>query len=518
MGAFEHEACRRLPLAEAALRLLDFVLHEDGLAEVCARHRGACYEKVITFPVLVQLIADALLQHHASGHQSFSRARDNGTLEASITAAYGKLRRVPIALSCGLLADTTARLVTILPKPSNATVPASLRDLVVTALDGKKIKHVAKRLKALRTIQGLVLGGKLVAAQEVSSGLAIGVHAVADGEASDGPLVPAVRARVRAARPGAHFLWLADAQFCDLVQPRLLGVDGDHYVIRYNAKVSFTPDPQRPAQTGHDAQGRRYTDAWGWMGQGAKRLEVRRITLERPGEKPVIVVTDLLDPEAYPAADILAVYLLRWGIEHMFQDITEVFHLQRLIGSTPEATVFQAAFCWLLYNVVVVMRAYLATAQRPVEDISAEKLFVDVERDLVAWQEVIGPAQTAAVLGTPLTAPQLKKRLKELMRAAWTERWRKAPPHAQAQPHPNKEYLQGGHNSVYRILHEAKLAQRPRGRPAGRPPTKANAASRRPPGHDVKISGQECLPHGIAVRISARTAIDIDAALIRSIY
>jgi Transposase DDE domain len=458
MSAFEREACQRLPLAEAALRLLDYALRDEFLAQVFERHSGACYEKVITFPVLVHLIADALLEHRGSGHKSFTRAQENGTLAASIVAAYGKLRRVPIALSCGLLADTTPRLVELLPKPATAVLPPSLRGFSVLALDGKKIKYVAKRLKALRKIKGHVLGGKLVAAQEVTSGLALGLTADPDGEAGDAALVPDVVAQVRAVRPGPR-LWLADRGFCDLIQPHQLGADGDHYVIRYNAKVSFTADPERPAQSGCDAAGRAYTDEWGWLGKGPKRIEVRRVTLQRPGAEAVIVVTDLRDAKAYPAVDILAVYLLRWGIEHMFQDITEVFQLRHLIGSTPEATVFQAAFCLLLYNVIVVMRAYLATAKRPVEKISGEKLFYDVERELVAWQEVIGPEQTLEVLGEPLPTKQLKKRLQELLTSAWSELWWKAKPKKQAVQHPHKEYLKGGHNSVYRLLQEAKLAQ-----------------------------------------------------------
>lgn len=487
MSDFEREACQRLPLAEAALRLLDYVLRDDFLAQVFDRHRGACYEKVITFPVLVQLIADALLEHRGSGHRSFTRAQENGTLEASIVAAYGKLSRVPIALSCGLLADATPRLSELLPQPATAVVPASLRAFVVVALDGKKIKHVAKRLKALRKVKGHVLGGKLVAAQEVVSGLAIGLQAVADGEASDAPLVPAVVAQVRGLRPGPR-LWLADAQYCDLVQPRQLGADGDHYVIRYNAKVSFTADPSRPAQSGQDDQGRDFSEEWGWLGKGPNRIEVRRITVQRPGDKAVIVVTDLLDAKAYPAVDILAVYLLRWGIEHMFQDITEVFQLRHLIGSTPEATVFQAAFCFLLYNVIVVMRAYLATAVRPVDEISGEKLFEDVERDLVAWQEVIGPEQTLAVLGEPLPVKQLKKRLKELLGSAWTERWRKAPPKPQPVKHPNKEYLKGGHSSVYRLLQEAKLAKQQAAKRSARGP----AAKKSTPHKSAAASGKRC--------------------------
>jgi hypothetical protein len=37
-----------------------------------------------------------------------------------------------------------------------------------------------------------------------------------------------------------------------------------------------------------------------------------------------------------------------WFVERVFQKIVEVFHLEHLIGGTPEATIFQATFCLVL--------------------------------------------------------------------------------------------------------------------------------------------------------------------------
>ena len=48
--------------------------------------------------------------------------------------------------------------------------------------------------------------------------------------------------------------------------------------------------PARPAREGREAQGRRYVEEWGHLGspRSKRRLYVRRITLERPGEEDVI--------------------------------------------------------------------------------------------------------------------------------------------------------------------------------------------------------------------------------------
>jgi hypothetical protein len=109
-NAFDREVCRRLPLAEACWRLLDFVTHDDFLDDVFARHHGRSYEDSISFPLFVHLIGDALLQYEASAHQSFTRAREDGDLEASNQAAYGKLARVPLGLSQGFFFEAATRL------------------------------------------------------------------------------------------------------------------------------------------------------------------------------------------------------------------------------------------------------------------------------------------------------------------------------------------------------------------------------------------------------------------------
>jgi len=132
---------------------------------------------------------------------------------------------------------------------------------------------------------------------------------------------------------------------------------------------------------------------WGWIGQpdDPRRRYVRRIRLRRgAGKGERILLTDLVDAEAYPAGDLSQVYLERRGIERMFPQVTEVFQLKSLIGSSPRATVFQASFCLPLYNVIQVMKACIAEGQEmSPKEISREMLFEDVHRQLTAWTEML---------------------------------------------------------------------------------------------------------------------------------
>lgn len=460
MDGFTRDVAKRLPLAEAVLRLFSFVCQSEFLNEVFQRYRGRSYQKVICFPVLVQLIADALLQHHGSGRQSFQRAREAGRLATKLRAAYAKLSRVPLSLAIGLLSEATARLSQLFPAlVAGQLVPASLARFHVLFLDGKTIKHVAKRLKVLEKIAGKVIGGRLVVAQSFSTGMAVAMGASEDGESGEQPLVPSVLEQVRRLISGVR-LYVADRQYCDLIQAKRFTAEGDHFLVRWNRKVKFYRDLDWEPLTGTDRYGRKYTEDWGWIGAPSdpRRRRVRRIHLCRPGkQEDVILLTDLDDPGVYPADDLLEVYLHRWGIERMFQQVSEVFHLRTLIGSSPRATVFQASFCLLLYNMIQVIRAYIAEPeQREVNTISSEQLFYDVRRELTAWTEVLTTGETVELLSTTWTLAQVRHRLGQLLHGQWTDRWLKSPSNTHKHVTPQRnEYAEGGHNSVYRIMQAA---------------------------------------------------------------
>jgi hypothetical protein len=478
---FQEALLGRLPLAEATWLLWAYVLEEGFLADLYARQRGRGYQRVLSFATLVQLVADALVVHGGRAARSLRGARARRALPVSDPAAYGKLRRRPIPLSCALVAEGTQRLRALLPPAAPAwTPPPSLAGPTVVVLDGKKIKKVAKRLKLTRGIPGALLGGKTLVALTPATGLGVALTADPDGEANDVPLVEPLLPRVRAVVPGS-ILWVLDRQFCDLHLPALLTQGQDHFLVRYRRKIAFTRDPAAPGRSGVDAAGRPYEEEWGWLGRpdNPRRRYLRRITLRRADAEAVILLTDLLDADAVPAADLLAVYLARWGIERVFQQVTEVFELRRLIGSSPQATIFQFAFCLLLYNMLQVMRAHVA-AQHAAQvsglaALSTENLFYDVQHQMIAWSELgqvevvatrwpgaLGPAQVAAALGV-------------LLAAVWRDAWIKAPPKKRWTP-PLRG-VQGQHTSVWRVLQ----AHRPRA-PDGAAPAPPPAAASAPDG------------------------------------
>jgi hypothetical protein len=452
------EIGRRLPLADATLHLLNYVTEDAFLADVFDRHRGRCFERKLTFPLFVHLMADAILGHHASARQAFRHAQEAGVLKTSLQAVYDRLATIPHEISMGLFVEATARLDTIVLCPAVDTLPVSLGDYRVVAMDGKKLKYVEKRLKLLQGLKGNVYGGKLLVVQDMATGQALVVEATLDGEAADNPHVTGAVAKARALPDPRPRLWVDDRGFCDFKILHTLSDGKDEFLVRLHEKCHFHADPTIPARTGIDDVGRAFREEWGWLGNQANRVPVRKITVTRPNDEPLQLVTSLMDADRYPAKDLLILYRRRWGIETMFQRVVQTFDLRHLIGGTAEATIFQAVFCLLLYNIALTILDYVAEgANRAPETVSSHLLHVDIVKELTAWMKVIGPDATPDVLnGKTFHGPaEFRRYLRQTLGGIWTDLWAKAKTTKRPPKKPPRAYLKGGHSSVDRILRGA---------------------------------------------------------------
>ena len=455
----------RLPLAEGVFALWRLCLPEERLQAIYQQRRGRCYEKAISFPLVVQLLADALCQYGGSGRASFEHAQQQQQLEATVAAAYGKLRRMPIAVSEALVQNCSAPLGVLYPATAERELPPCVQGFEVMIVDGKAIKRVAKRLKVLRGRKGGVLGGRALVSLSMRSGLAVAMVAHPDGEINDVRLLPQLLPQVRQRQQRLR-LWIGDRGFCDLKQPALFCEGGDHFLVRQHRKLHFMPEAERSAHSGQDAQGRQWVEDWGWVGspRDKRRRYVRRIRLRLSAQEELTLLTSLLEAQRYPAAALLELYRQRWGIERVFQQVTEVFGLQGLIGSSPQASVFQLAFCLMLYNLMQVLRGYVAAGNgRACEEVSVEKLFEDVERELVAWSVLGSVRETTEWFARSLGPEQLRRRLSQRVGRLWRERWKKAPPQQRRARVPHsREVCQ--HTSVHRILEQCRRQQQMKSR------------------------------------------------------
>jgi len=456
---FVAEVLWRLALAEAFFTARGYLAADAVLPDLFDRQRGRLCQDQLTFAELVRVLADALTRYQGRGRGAILDAVARNRISCQVRAVYGKLARLPLPLAEVFLTTLTQRLRPLFPATARpAALPASLDGLSVVVVDGKKIKRVAKRLLPTRNQPGKLYGGKRLVAYLPAEGATVGLAADVDGDANDIRSVPHLRPRVREVVTGPR-LWVADRQFRDLIPPRRFAEGDDHFVIRYSRNTSFHPDPTRAAVAGTDAGGRVVRQEWGWPGaenQGERRLSVRRVTLERPGDEDVAVVTDPPDETRYPADDLLAVDLTRWRIETVFQPITEVFHLQRLIGCRPPATVFQASLCLVLFDILQLVRGHIA-AGRPeptLEAVSGEPVFADRTKEWIGLHGVLTVAEVIGGVSVPDGDEPVRARLRGLPGGLRSPKWAKVRNRTKRpeKPLPRKS---GGHTSVHKLLQEA---------------------------------------------------------------
>lgn len=449
-----HSIANRLPLAQAVVKTLHSVCSHSLLEDIWEEHRGQCYTRKIAFPLLFDLVSEALLQPQSSGHRRFQQAIEEETLNTTISAPYKKIAGIPLAVSEALITATGECLQQAMP-PTDSPLPDELAHLNVINIDGKKIKHIHKRLKVTRGLVGEVYGAKLLVAHRVASNTVIAMNAHADGERSDAPLLPGLLEQIRDQAKGPR-LFVADRQLGDTTSPTLMKDKGDFFLVRRNMKTSFHPDPDTEPIVGTTDDGMTYVDQSGFLGaeSNENRMWVRQIHLKRPGDADdVVVVTNLLDADQYPAESVLETYRLRWRIETLFQVVTEVFDLKPLIGSQPKATAFQAALCFFLYNLVKLIQAHIAHAQsRSLDSISIRNLSVDLREEWSAWCCLMSVDESENWLGPALSGFELGEALSELLRDCWTNWWVKRVSGREPSQSGPKRAIAGHHTSVDRLL------------------------------------------------------------------
>src|SRR5262249_6011284 len=158
---------------QATLLLWQFVCDAPSLNDLYDRHRGRTYQKKSTFPLLAQLVRDALLEPDGSGHKSFCHAQRDGTRPAALSATYDTLARLRLAVTVASLSEVADALRQLSPDTQvealDAPLPLPLRVCEVLVLDGKVVPRVPRRLKPARQRKGGLLGGKGLAALHLRS-------------------------------------------------------------------------------------------------------------------------------------------------------------------------------------------------------------------------------------------------------------------------------------------------------------------------------------------------------------
>jgi len=166
--------------------------------------------------------------------------------------------------------------------------------------------------------------------------------------------------------------------------------------------------------------------------------------------RELIIVTTLLDPEKYPAAEIAKLYLQRWSIELFFRDIKTMLKMEHLRCKSPEMVQKELFMHLIGYNLI---RAVMVETVRK-HDVPLERLSFKGSVDSVR--------QYSLAISKARTKRKAAELVKELLRVLASDLVperpnRKEPRAVKRRPKPfplltkpRKQYKEIPHRSSYR--------------------------------------------------------------------
>jgi DDE family transposase len=130
-----------------------------------------------------------------------------------------------------------------------------------------------------------------------------------------------------------QMLLVADAGFVGYEFCRRLMENGKHFLLRVGGNLRLLKD----LGFAHEVEGE---TVYLWPTDQQKRnepaLQLRLIVLQKPGRRPVYLLTDVLDPELLGDDEASQFYEQRWGEEVFYRTTKQTFEFHCLRSRTPQ--------------------------------------------------------------------------------------------------------------------------------------------------------------------------------------
>ena len=353
---------QKSPVSVMVRAVLERALDSQRLDALFERTATKQYTRKLLFSTVVALMSEVVLGVSRSVHVAYQQAEAKPSV--SVTSVYNKLNGLETAVSVVLVEDSAAQLGPIIRELGGAAPPL-LPGFRVRILDGNHLAGTEHRIQELRTMRAAALPGQTLVVLDPELGLVTGVVACEDGHAQERSLLDEVLVRVE---PGD--LWLGDRNFC--TTGFVFGIadrDGFFLIRQHASTLRWTLVGKRKF-CGKTASGRVYEQAMELTNPATgATLLVRRITVElnqptRDGETEIHVLTNVPTEKA-DALTLSDLYLERWTIETMFQELTVALTCEINTLGYPKAALFGFCLALVAYNAVALVKAALRAVHGP---------------------------------------------------------------------------------------------------------------------------------------------------------
>jgi IS4 transposase len=345
-----------VPLGVMVRGTMEWLLDEPTLELLFQKHAPDNYTRELTINALVGLFIQVSVGAYGSVHAAYKadQARNDPIITASAAALYGKLGRLPPAISEAVVrysAQRCGHLLDLMPRMRAEPVPGYR----LRVLDGNVLAGTDHRLTPLRRWLNACLPGKSLVVYEPGVGLVTDVVLCEDAYTQERALLTQILPRIV-----ADDLLIADRNFC--TRRCVFGVHRqDAFVIVRQHKKNLPCVPVSKLKAcGQTDTGKVYeqrvqvTDEDTGETLVLRRIEVHLFEKTRDGDRTIALLSNV--PQKLSALTIAQLYLTRWTIETHFQFLTQSLHCELPGLGKPQAALFGFAMAVVAGNALAVVR------------------------------------------------------------------------------------------------------------------------------------------------------------------
>jgi IS4 transposase len=344
------------PVATMAQMALRYLLDDDALRQVFQDHALSQREEVIPFAGLTQMMASVVLSQEPSVNAAIRKKFKE--LMVSYQAVYGKLQRVEISTTRGLVQYSFTRIAEV--QRQFGLRRHDVAGYETRILDGNHLAGTDHRLKETRNITAAPLPGKTLVVYSPRHDAILDCFPIEDGHAQERSELDSVLTSVRARQ-----LWVADRNFCTLKFLCGTATAGAKFIIRQHGQLEGTP-VGKPRRIGATETGEVWEQEFRLPEYAGQSLLIRRVIVKlrqatRDGDRELYLLTNLSVAEA-DAMTVSEQYRKRWRIETVMQRLTDSLRCEIKPLCYPKAALFGFAVALVAYNALSLVQAAINAA------------------------------------------------------------------------------------------------------------------------------------------------------------
>jgi hypothetical protein len=436
------------PICVMARAVLERIFDADRLNGLFERTAESQYTRRLMFSSVVDLMGQVVLGVQPTVHAAYRGMAEK--LGVSDQAVYDKLNPIELGVSAELVRDSARQAAPVI-RALGATLPPLLKGYRTKILDGNHLSATEHRITELRDTWDAPLPGQALVVLDPSLMLTTDIFLCEDGHAQERSLLPEVLNTVE-----RDDLWIADRNFCTIGFLAGIAARGGSFIIRQHGQLQGKPVGKREFK-GKATMGTVYEQGLHITDSAGQTLPLRRITVKlrkatRDGDREIHILTSVPARDA-DARKVAELYAKRWGIETMFQELTETLTCEVRTLGYPNAALFGFCLALMAYHAVSVIKAALRAAhgrEKVEKEVSGYYLALELRQTYEGMMIAIPEPHWTKF--RKLTASQMAEVLKELAANVNLRRYKKSPRGPKKPPPKKSKYKNGGHVSTARLI------------------------------------------------------------------